>query len=143
MWHTSIRCGGCIWVVAGYSLSRLQPRCYYWMGIAEDSAAVWCGYHTTCHPSPGSWKRFQKCLFLCYNISLSAGEELGWSEGCWHCFNFPGGSSWCDMSTAGDFSCLVLLCSLQWDVICQNMTSQPECVIILHSTHCLPGMLSS
>lgn len=28
------------------------------------------------------------------------------------------------MSPAGDFSCLVLLYSIQWDMICQNMTAR-------------------
>lgn len=87
----------------------------------------------------------RKMDFLCCRfiiillLILLAKEESCWSEGCQHCFNFPGGSFWCDMSPAGDFSCLVLLCSIQWDVICQNMTRQLECVIILNSTHSLPG----
>lgn len=38
--------------MVGYSLSRLQSQCYYRMGIAGDSAAVWRGCHTTFAPAP-------------------------------------------------------------------------------------------
>lgn len=68
---------GCIWVVVGYSLSRLQLLQYYQEQLerAMESAVVptaqkWFCWSesrscsTTGSPSSESWKRLQKGVFL-------------------------------------------------------------------------------
>lgn len=90
-------------------------------------------------PSPESADRrgSRKSHFSAHRVSLSAAE--GWPERRQHCFNFPGGCSWCAMAPAGSFSCLVSLCFTQWEVTRQNMTRQPKCVTTLRSDSALQG----
>lgn len=74
---------GCIWVVVGYSLSRLQLLWYYQeqLGRAMESAVVPTGQKWFCwsvshravppgSPSSVSWKRLQKGVFLCLQFFI-------------------------------------------------------------------------
>lgn len=150
--HVLLRPVGCTRAAAGFAPGRGREE---QLGTAGDSVPVgavlleWEVLHNEVtptapvsprphHPDNGAEERgSRKSHFSAHGVSLSAAE--GWPESHQHCFNFPGGCSRCAMAPAGNFSCLVLLCFLQWDVTCQNMTRQPKCVTTLHSNSALQG----